>query len=165
MSEQRTLIGRLYGLYEAAESHVSTAAESLVGSEYFAKLFATSVSNAMALARVANRGLDRGVHASRLAGRTDVASVGHQLARTEDKLEQVLQMVEAQQGRLDAIQARFGDAATPPAGLNGAATTPARRAAPAAPLRPATAAGRTPAVSGSRPAAKRASAPNRRRTP
>jgi hypothetical protein len=163
MSTERTLVARLYDKYVDAESRVSAAAESVVGSDYFAKLFAMSVSNGMALAGLANRSLDRGVHASRIAGRADVACIGQQLARTEDKLEAVLQLVEAQQGLLAAMQARLDDTVNRPAVMH---TASAQYAAQATSSRSTKAAGRVPSM-GTRPAnaPSRSPASGRRRTP
>lgn len=154
MDAQRTLVDRLYGRYGDVEARVSTLVESAVGSDYFARLFATSVTNAMALVGKAERGLDRGVRVTRLAGRNDVTDITRQLARTEDKLEQVLQLVETLQARLDAVSAPLA-AASPAAKAaavqpQGVVPRPAKRAVSGAPHTPAPA---RHAGSGKRPAA------------
>jgi hypothetical protein len=94
MADQHDPLSRIYRLYVDVETRAASALESLVGTDAFGELLATSASNAMALARLANGGIDRGVRALRVAGRADVTELARQLARTEDKLERVLQEVE-----------------------------------------------------------------------
>jgi hypothetical protein len=112
MAHQQDPLARIYRLYIDIETRAASALESVVGSNAFGELLATSASNAMALARHANDGIDRGVRALRVAGRADVADLARQLARTEDKLERMLQLVEELEGRLDAGVA-------PPAAVTG----------------------------------------------
>jgi hypothetical protein len=102
MADQHDPLSRIYRLYVDVEKRAASALESLVGTDAFGELLATSASNAMALARLANGGIDRGVRALRVAGRADVTELARQLARTEDKLERMLQLVEELEGRLDA---------------------------------------------------------------
>ena len=54
----------------------------------------------MALTRIGNETMDMVVRNLRVAGRQDIARLGRQLARTEDKLETVLQEVERLQDEL-----------------------------------------------------------------
>jgi hypothetical protein len=102
MADQQGPLAQVHQLYVAAETRAASTLESLVGSNVFGELLATSASNAMALARLANGGIDRGVRALRVAGRSDVTDLARQLARTEDKLERMLQLVEELEGRLEA---------------------------------------------------------------
>jgi hypothetical protein len=94
-------------LYEENESKLASAAEELVGRNSFAELLSRLTENAMALTRIGNDVLDLGVRNLRLAGRQDVTRLARQLARTEDKLELVLQQVE----RLDGTLREMNDGA------------------------------------------------------
>jgi hypothetical protein len=129
MADQEGPLAQVHQLYVAAETRAASALESLVGSNAFGGLLATSASNAMALARLANGGIDRGVRALRVAGRADVADLGRQLARTEDKLERMLQLVEELEGRIDPLAARPVDA-PPSAGAPPVDAPPSAAAAP-----------------------------------
>ena len=122
MADQKDPLARIYRRYVEVETRAASALESLVGSNAFGELLATSASNAMALVRHANGGLDRGVRALRVAGRADVAELARQLARTEDKLERMLQLVEELEGRLDAGAAPPADVAAGQAARQVAAT-------------------------------------------
>src|SRR5450432_3879295 len=117
MADQHDPLSRIYRLYVDVEKRAASALESLVGTDAFGELLATSASNAMALARLANGGIDRGVRALRVAGRADVADLARQNARTEDKLERMLQLVEELEGRL-------GTGAAPPLGAPPVAAPP-----------------------------------------
>ena len=113
MADERGPLAQIHQLYVQVETRAASALESLVGGNAFGELLATSASNAMALARLANGGVDRGVRALRVAGRADVADLARQNARTEDKLERMLQLVEELEGRLRATGAPPADAAPP----------------------------------------------------
>jgi hypothetical protein len=104
-------------LYEQAESEAARATERLVGSGGFASLLGQVAENAAALTKLSNDALDLVLRNLRLVGRRDVIRLSRQLARTEDKLERVLQEIEAVRDRLDR---------EPPASGNGAGS-PARR--------------------------------------
>lgn len=91
---------RMRRQYESAEKRASTAMEEIVGSHGFGESLALFTSNAVALSRVATIGLDQMLRMTRIAGRSDIARLGRQLARTEDKLEQVLQAVEQLEAEL-----------------------------------------------------------------
>ena len=93
-----------YRLYVAGETRAAAAGESLVASNAFGEFLATSASNAMAIAKIVNGGADRGVRMLRVAGRADITSLARQLARTEDKLEHVLQLVEELTAQLAAVE-------------------------------------------------------------
>jgi hypothetical protein len=130
MADERGPLAQVHQLYVQVETRAASALESLVGSNAFGELLATSASNAMALARLANGGLDRGVRALRVAGRSDVTDLARQLARTEDKLERMLQLVEELEGRLEAGAAPV---AAPPVDAAPSAAPPVDAAPSAAP--------------------------------
>ena len=134
MADQQGPLAQVHQLYVAAETRAASTLESLVGSNVFGELLATSASNAMALARLANGGIDRGVRALRVAGRSDVTDLARQLARTEDKLERMLQLVEELEGRLEAGAAPAVDA-PPSAAAAPSGTARTRVRAKSAPAR------------------------------
>jgi hypothetical protein len=88
-------------LYEQTESEAAKASERLVGSGGFASLLGQMAENAAALTKLSGDALDLALRNLRLAGRRDVIRLSRQLARTEDKLERVLQEVEAVRDWLD----------------------------------------------------------------
>jgi hypothetical protein len=81
-------------LYERAESRTAAAFERLVASEAFGELLAWATENVIGLTKIGFDVADLAVRNLRLAGRADIARLGRSLARTEDKLERVLQEVE-----------------------------------------------------------------------
>jgi len=87
-------------LYEEAEARTAGAMEQLVASEDFAELLAMLTGNVMAATRLAGTWMDQLLANLHVAGRADVARLGRQLARTEDKLERLLQVVEELHDRL-----------------------------------------------------------------
>lgn len=91
--------------YETQEKQASKALEELVSSQGFAEGLAMVTSNVAAMARIGSVGLDQVVRMTSLAGRSDIARLGRQLARTEDKLEQVLQVVELLEAELALVRA------------------------------------------------------------
>jgi hypothetical protein len=106
--ERRTPTQEAKRLYEQAESQTAEAMEQLVGREGFGELLGRVTENAMALTRVGQGMLDMGVRNLRVAGREDVVRLARQLARTEDKLERVLQEVERLEQKLDAQTSELG---------------------------------------------------------
>jgi hypothetical protein len=88
-------------LYEQTESEAAKATERLVGSGGFASLLGQLAENTAALTKLSGDALDLALRNLRLAGRRDVIRLSRQLARTEDKLERVLQEVEAVRDRLE----------------------------------------------------------------
>jgi hypothetical protein len=92
-------------LYEETESRMASAAEELVGTDSFGELLARLTENAMTVTRVGSDLLDQAVRNLRLASRQDLTRLARQIARTEDKLEMVLQEVERVHDRLDRIDA------------------------------------------------------------
>ncbi|HYY22825.1 MAG TPA: hypothetical protein VE780_13195 [Thermoleophilaceae bacterium] len=81
-------------LYEESEARTAKAMEQLVSRDSFGELLARTTENAMALTKLGFDAMDLVVRNLRIAGRRDVTNLGRQLARTEDKLETVLQEVE-----------------------------------------------------------------------
>lgn len=119
-----TPLTKLYALYEQTEAKAATLAEQAVASTAFGELLATTATNVMAVAGVLNAAVDRGVRVTRIAARADVVGLARQLARTEDKLERLLQEVEELSARLavpDTAQSLVApDGAAPQAApLNG----------------------------------------------
>jgi hypothetical protein len=95
-----------------AESATAAATEQMVQRQAFGELLARMTENVVALTRIGFDTMDLFVRNTRVAGRTDVDRLARQLARTEDKLEMVLQeverlsdIVEEQRDRQEAGQA------------------------------------------------------------
>jgi hypothetical protein len=112
-------------LYDEAESAVAKAMEDLVSRDSFGALLVRVTENVMGVTQIANGAIDLLVRNVRLAGRADVVRLARMIARTEDKLEMVLQEVERLNARLDALEP-----AAPPNGSEAggtAARTPAQR--------------------------------------
>lgn len=114
--------------YEETERRAGETLEGLVSTEGFSDMLAMAVGNAMALTKVSGTVLDDLVRRTRLAGRSDVTRLGHQLARTEDKLELLLQHIEELHDEIAGLRGELADA----------------RRGPAAEDAPAAAAGSTP---------------------
>jgi hypothetical protein len=114
-------------LYEQTESEAAKATERLVGSGGFASLLGQLAENGAALTKLSGDAFDLAVRNLRLAGRRDIIRLSRQLARTEDKLERVLQEIEAVRDRLD----REPDG-VPLVGSTGAEPATSGRSAPAA---------------------------------
>ncbi|WP_088319699.1 hypothetical protein [Kineosporia sp. R_H_3] len=132
-----TPLTQLLALYEQAEAKAAALAEQAVGSNVFAELLATTATNVMALAGVANSVVDRGVRLTRFAARADVTGLARQLARTEDKLERLLQEVQEISGRL-AVPDFPPDHTSDDPSDDARAARPARAARAAAPRNGAT---------------------------
>ncbi|MEV7690349.1 hypothetical protein ACFW1F_27105 [Streptomyces bungoensis] len=90
--------------YEGMEQQAAEATEHLVSGSAFAELLGLTAGNFAALTRIGGETCDLMLRNMRLAGRADVTRLGRQLARTEDKLERVLQEVED-------LRDRFADGA------------------------------------------------------
>ena len=88
-------------LYEEAESRTAKAAERVVSRESFGEVLAMMTENVVALTRIGFDAMDLVWSNLRLAGRRDITRLTRQLGRTEDKLEQVLQEVEALREQVD----------------------------------------------------------------
>lgn len=107
-------------LYDDFEAQAARASEELVSSSGFTALLARAAENTAALTKLSGDAMDLVLRNLRVAGRRDVVSLSRQLARTEDKLERVLQEVEE-------LRDELGRGARRPA----APRPPARTAKPA----------------------------------
>ena len=87
-----------------AEKQTAEATEQLVHSNAFGELLARSTENIMGLTKIGFDMADLVVRNLRIAGKPDVVRLGQQLARTEDKLERVLQEVERLQSQIDGME-------------------------------------------------------------
>ncbi len=92
--EQDSAIGQVRRLFERSEAAAASASEELVQRDSFGELLAKMTESSMALTKLGFDAMDLVVRNLRLAGRQDIARLARQLARTEDKLERVLQEVE-----------------------------------------------------------------------
>jgi hypothetical protein len=115
MSERPDPTEEVRRLYEDAEKRTAAAMEGLVKRDAFGELLARATENILALTRIGNDAADLVVRNLRLAGRRDITALARQIARTEDKLELVLQEVERLQEQL------AGDDS--PSASNGTSTT------------------------------------------
>jgi hypothetical protein len=109
-------------LYNEAETQMARAMEDLVSRDSFGSLLVRMTENVMGVTQIATGAIDLVVRNLRIAGRPDVTRLARQIARTEDKLELVLQEVERLTERLEALQ--------PPeqsTGTNGGTTSARRR--------------------------------------
>ena len=117
-------------LYDEAEAKAAQAAESLVARDSFGELLAKVTENSLFLVKLGSDAADLVVRNLRLAGRRDITGLARQVARTEDKLERVLQEVERLR---DAVESSARDGAPPAKATNGApsrARTTRRRSEP-----------------------------------
>jgi hypothetical protein len=87
-------------LYEDTEKRTSRAFEELVARDSFGEVLARVTENVVGVIKIGNDAFDLILRNLRLAGRQDITRLGRQLARTEDKLELVLQQIENLQERL-----------------------------------------------------------------
>jgi len=96
-------------LFGEAERQAADATEQLVQRQAFGELLARLTENFVGVARIGMDAADLVVRNLRLAGRTDVTRLGRQLARTEDKLERVLQshaeFLRVEGGRPELVEA------------------------------------------------------------
>jgi predicted DNA-binding protein (UPF0251 family) len=111
-------------LYDEAEARVAKAAERVVSRESFGEVLAMATENVVALTRIGFEAMDLVWTNLRLAGRRDITRLARQIARTEDKLELVLQEVEALREQVDTAS---DNGAKPVAGAKPAS---ARRRSP-----------------------------------
>jgi hypothetical protein len=102
MAETQTPVQQARQLAEEAESRTAKAMEEVVSRDSFGEVLALVAGNAIALMRLGSDAADLVVRNLRIAGRRDVVSLHRQLARTEDKLELVLQEVESLQAELQS---------------------------------------------------------------
>ncbi|HEY0362131.1 MAG TPA: hypothetical protein VGC83_07585 [Solirubrobacteraceae bacterium] len=111
-------------LYDEAEARVAKAAERVVSRESFGEVLAMATENVVALTRIGFDAMDLVWSNLRLAGRRDITRLARQIGRTEDKLEQVLQEVEALREEVDTASDNGAKRAS------GAKPASARRRAP-----------------------------------
>ena len=76
----------------------------MVNTKAFGDILSQLTGNLVAVSRISGETLDLVIRNARLAGRKDVAELGRQLGRTEDKLEAVLALVEDLQSDLRAAR-------------------------------------------------------------
>src|SRR4051794_38868476 len=95
-----------------AEQRTAGAMAKNVPSNAFGELLARSTENVMGLTRIGFDTFDLVIRNLRIAGRKDVARLGTQLGRTEDKLERVLQEVETLRDELKRERSSGGTAAS-----------------------------------------------------
>src|SRR5689334_10847230 len=112
MAERPTPEEEARRLYQEAETRTAKAMEDLVARESFGELLARMTENVLAITKIGNDAFDLVIRNLRLAGRRDITGHARQLARTEDKLELVLQEVERLR---DAIQPPSPDGSEPAA--------------------------------------------------
>ena len=105
-AHRRGVEQQLAELYEQVEDAAARAAEHLAGTEGFARLLGQLAENAAALTKLTGDGIDLMLRNLRIAGRRDVVRLARQLGRTEDKLERLLQEVEALGDKLDRLTAQ-----------------------------------------------------------
>jgi hypothetical protein len=86
---------RLLRAYEQAESETAKALERMVSTDSFGRIMAMAAENVAALTRIGADLADLVLRNLRIASRADVIRLARALQRTEDKLERVLQEVEA----------------------------------------------------------------------
>ena len=87
-------------LYDEAEKATSKAFEGVVKRDSFGEIMAMLTENAMGMVRISNDAFDLMLRNMRVASRRDITRLATQLARMEDKLELVLQEVEALRSEL-----------------------------------------------------------------
>ena len=92
-------------LYEQSEVETARAMEELVGKASFGSLMAAGAENVAAMVRIGSDVADLVLRNLRLAGRADITRLARQLNRTEDKLERILQEVEALRDELRRAEA------------------------------------------------------------
>jgi len=81
-------------LFEETETRTAQAFDRVVARDAFGEVMAMVTENTMAIVKLGNGAADMVLRNLRLASRRDLTQLGRQLARTEDKLELVLQEVE-----------------------------------------------------------------------
>jgi hypothetical protein len=89
-----TPIEQIMAFYEQMERQAAEAGEHFVSSRGFASLLGQLAENTAALTKLSADAMDLVLRNLRVAGRRDIVRLAQQLARTEDKLERVLQEVE-----------------------------------------------------------------------
>lgn len=116
MPEETTTTNPIDAVKDAAESvegRFARALEGLVARDGFGEVLALVAGNTAAIVKRGSDSADQMIRAMRLAGRRDVVDLSRQLARTEDKLERVLQEVEALQDQSRRTEAPLPKAVAP----------------------------------------------------
>ena len=108
MSERPDPTEDVRRLYEDAEKRTADAMETLVKRDAFGELLARATENILAVTRIGNDAADLIVRNLRLAGRRDITALARQIARTEDKLELVLQEVESLREEIGTASSKNG---------------------------------------------------------
>ena len=93
---------QIKSLYEESETRTAEAFEQLVKRDSFGELLARMTENVVGVTKIATETFDLILRNLRLAGRQDITRLARQLARAEDKLELVLQEVEALREQVDS---------------------------------------------------------------
>ena len=88
-------IGDAARRFRESEAAFAALTEQMVQRDAFGELLAWTTENVMAVTKIAFDIGDAVVRNLRVAGRADINRLSRQLARTEDKLELLLQEVEA----------------------------------------------------------------------
>src|SRR5918911_4724205 len=97
--------------------------EDLVSRDSFGSLLVRVTENVMGMTQIANGAIDLVVRNLRLAGRPDLTRLARQIARTEDKLEMVLQEVERLGAQLEALASHAKGNGAPTTEANGDSST------------------------------------------
>jgi outer membrane murein-binding lipoprotein Lpp len=95
VAEAPDLSERAAEMFRASETAFAKLTEQLVRRDSFGEVLAWTTENVMALTKIAFDVGDSVVRSLRLAGRADINRLARQLGRTEDKLEALLQEIEA----------------------------------------------------------------------
>ena len=127
--DRPTPVEEVRRLYEDAETRTAKAFEELVNRPSFGEVLAKVTENVVALTKMSNDAADLVLRNLRLAGRQDLMRVGRQMARTEDKLEMVLQEVERLREELGSRNGPQADDGAGETGRSGRAKdrSPAKR--------------------------------------
>ena len=113
MSETLTPDAQMRALYEQAEGQVAQALEGMVNRDSFGVLLAQVSENVVGLSKVGHDLADLVLRNLRVAGRQDVIRLSRQLNRNEDKLERLLQEIEALSDRITLIEDPAADPRKP----------------------------------------------------
>jgi uncharacterized membrane protein YgcG len=97
---------QIKNLYEESETRTAEAFEALVKRDSFGEVLARMTENVVGVTKIATDTFDLVLRNLRLAGRQDITRLARQLARAEDKLELVLQEVEALREQVESQPAR-----------------------------------------------------------
>ena len=106
MAERVTATERLRKGIDEFFGSSGVGLEEVVNAKAFGDVLAQLTGNLVAISRIGGETLDLLIRNARLAGRRDVSELGRQLERIEDKLEEVLALVEELQSELKAERAK-----------------------------------------------------------